>query len=117
MNIVSISNESDRYAVSLRGLLNNQTCLGLYEQLDKLATDRDLLIDLTDLEEIDASGLGSVVSILAKFVSNGRKVKTINCFGQPRSVVFGLNMDKFLNVHPRRSSLSSIKRDYLPDPV
>lgn len=114
-SIVSISEENGLYVVSLNGLLNNQTCMDLHEQTDDLSLKNNLLLDFANLEEIDGSGLGSIVCLSAKFVSNNRKVRTINCSGQPRLVIFGLRMDTFLNVYPKRSLVGLLKRSAFPE--
>ena len=56
-------------------------------------SDADVIVDLTDLEFIDRSGLDVLLVVYRSLESMGRKLSILNLHGQPREAFEGLQSD------------------------
>jgi anti-sigma B factor antagonist len=61
--------------------------------IDHLAqADEDVILDLSKVEFVDSSGLGALVSLHKRLISNGRKLKVVGLRGQPLQLFTNLHL-------------------------
>ena len=99
------------YAVSLQagvtllrlsGELDVQSCPELRPVLDSLATreERDVTVDLSELQLIDSSGVGVLVSLYKRVRARGGTVRFVGVTAQPLAIFKLLRLDRAFECSP-----------------
>jgi anti-anti-sigma factor len=61
--------------------------------IERLAgADEDVILDLAKVEFVDSSGLGALVFLHKRLVSNGHKLKVVGLRGQPLQLFTNLHL-------------------------
>jgi anti-anti-sigma factor len=61
--------------------------------IDRLAqADEDVILDFTKVEFVDSSGLGALVFLHKRLISNGHKLKVVGLRGQPLQLFTNLRL-------------------------
>jgi anti-anti-sigma factor len=76
---VEVEHKGDRYIVHCRGKLIAGVCGTLYQKVHGLILDRkQIVLDLSDLEWIDSTGIGTLIRIYAGCRYAGCQLQLIN---------------------------------------
>jgi anti-sigma B factor antagonist len=86
----------------LSGELDVQSCPELRPLLDTLATQqgRNVTVDLSELQLIDSSGVGVLVSLYKRVRSRGGTVKFVGVTAQPLAIFKLLRLDRAFECSP-----------------
>jgi anti-anti-sigma factor len=61
--------------------------------IDRLAeADEDVVLDLTKVEFVDSSGLGALVFLHKRLITNGHRLKVVGLRGQPLQLFTNLHL-------------------------
>ena len=58
-----------------------------------------VLFDLYDLEQIDSSGIGAIISLFKKVRSNKGEIKISRLVGQPKEIFTLLRLDRVFEIY------------------
>ena len=97
----------------LSGELDVQSCPELRPVLDALATqqERYVTVDLSELQLIDSSGVGVLVSLYKRVRAGGGAVRFVGVTAQPLAIFKLLRLDRAFECSPAvaPSSRSSVR--------
>ena len=93
--------KSGHMVLSLFGDLDALTADTLLSKLDEIKQKniKDVVIDFTNVQLVDSSGIGAMVSILKYTRSEGGDTVVAGLSGQPKEVFCILNLDKAIKVY------------------
>jgi anti-sigma B factor antagonist len=88
--------------LSLKGSLNALTAPEVKRDIDALVTERRLMVavDLSELDLVDSSGVGAIVSLFKRLRMIGGDVKIAGLQGQPKEVFRILRLEKAFDIVP-----------------
>ncbi len=86
--------------LALKGRLDALTANDLRPTIDQLERDgkRFAIFDLFELEMIDSSGVGAIVSLFKRLRKNGGDVKIARLTGQPKEIFRLLRLDRAFDI-------------------
>ena len=86
----------------LKGSLNALTAPEIKDQIDALVTEKSLkvAVDLAELELIDSSGVGAIVSLFKRLRMIGGDVKIAGLRGQPKEIFRILRLERAFDILP-----------------
>jgi anti-sigma B factor antagonist len=90
------ADRGDVTVLSLKGSLNAITAPEIKPDIDALVTEKRLkvAVDLAELELIDSSGVGAIVSLFKRLRMIGGDVKIAALRGQPKEIFRILRLEK-----------------------
>jgi anti-sigma B factor antagonist len=93
-----MSVENDAVVLNLRGELDAACVDEIRAVVDRLATagHRSIIVDLSGLQVIDSSGIGSIVSLYKRVRGNGGTVRVRGAKDQPLAILRLLKLDRVL---------------------
>jgi anti-sigma B factor antagonist len=85
----------------LTGSLDIGTVSVMRTNIDLLvsAGQQKVLFDLYDLDQIDSSGVGALISIFKRIRSNKGEMKFAQLMGQPKEIFSLLRLDRVFEIH------------------
>ena len=85
----------------LKGSLDIGTVSMMKSDLDLLLSNgqHKVLFDLYDLEQIDSSGIGAIISLFKKVRSNKGEIKISRLVGQPKEIFSLLRLDRVFEIY------------------
>ncbi|HEY3356119.1 MAG TPA: STAS domain-containing protein [Polyangia bacterium] len=88
--------------LQLKGSLNALTAPEIKGQIDTLVAEKALkvAVDLADLELVDSSGVGAIVSLFKRLRMIGGDVKIAGLRGQPKEIFRILRLEKAFDILP-----------------
>ncbi len=88
--------ENDTAVLSVRGELDALSCPELRPVIDSLVSDglERVTVDLSELELIDSSGVGAMVSLYKRVRANGGNVRFVGVTNQPLVIFKLLRLDR-----------------------
>jgi anti-sigma B factor antagonist len=88
--------ENDSALLSVRGELDALSCPELRPVIDALVSDAPgrVTVDLSELELIDSSGVGAMVSLYKRVRANGGNVRFVGVANQPLIIFKLLRLDR-----------------------
>ncbi len=96
-----ITTKNNVVIIRIQGKYDNDSFSNLVNVVNKLIEDGHTKIaaDLGDLEIIDSSGLGALVSVMATLQEKGFKFKIFNLQKQVQSIIRSTNLHKVLYIY------------------
>lgn len=96
----STNNDNDELTLKLGGQLDALSAPELMPTIDKMVSEKSKLIvvELSDLELIDSSGVAAIVALYKRARSHGGKVKVTGARDQPLAIFKLLRMDKVFHI-------------------
>jgi anti-anti-sigma factor len=87
--------------IKLRGQLTLEFVATLKSEFNSVADspDRQLVLELSTLEQIDSSGLGVILSLLKRIRARKGDVKLVKLHGQPQEIFHLLRLDRIFEVY------------------
>ena len=108
LNIKSnYENDSNEWLVALKGELDLACANNLKEELYKAVEEKfaDVVIDMTDLEYIDSTGIGVLVGLMKKLRTDGKDIKISNAKDNVKRIFKITGLDQIINMKVLDSSL------------
>lgn len=98
----AVSLEAGVTLLRLSGELDVQSCPELRPVLDALATqqERNVTVDLSELQLIDSSGVGVLVSLYKRVRAGGGTVRFVGVTAQPLVIFKLLRLDRAFECSP-----------------
>jgi anti-sigma B factor antagonist len=92
----TLAQEQDTAVLSVRGELDALSCPELRPVIDALVTSEPerVTVDLSELELIDSSGVGALVSLYKRVRANGGNVRFVGVSNQPLVIFKLLRLDR-----------------------
>jgi len=101
LNIKSnYENDSNEWLVVLKGELDLACANNLKEELYKAVEEKfaDVVIDMTDLEYIDSTGIGVLVGLMKKLRTDGKDIKISNAKDNVKRIFKITGLDQIINM-------------------
>lgn len=101
LNIKSnYENDSNEWLVALKGELDLACANNLKEELYKAVEEKfaDVVIDMTDLEYIDSTGMGVLVGLMKKLRTDGKDIKISNAKDNVKRIFKITGLDQIINM-------------------
>lgn len=93
----ALSYESQLQTLILRGVLDRETLLPLWQQRSALLTDKTK-IDVTELQRVDSAGLALLVHLTAHQHQHGIELKISGATNQLRTLVTLYNLQTIMPI-------------------
>lgn len=92
--------QNEARVLKLQGTLNLQNVAEWKSQIDEIlqGTCRIVVLDMEELEEIDSSGIGAIVSLLKRMRTQKRDVRIYRLRGTVQKLFQMLRLDKSMEV-------------------
>ena len=104
LNIKSnYENDSNEWLVALKGELDLACANNLKEELYKAVEEKfaDVVIDMTDLEYIDSTGIGVLVGLMKKLRTDGKDIKISNAKDNVKRIFKITGLDQIINMEDK----------------
>ena len=96
MQFNSQTQKSNPQTISLHGALNAEAMTEMRQVFDLLSHTQaqQVVVDLTHVHNLDASGIGALVFLYKRLANNDRNLLLIGAHGQPESIIRLLRIEK-----------------------
>ncbi len=86
---------------TLAGSLDIGTVSTMKADLDSLLStgQHNVIFELSDLEQIDSSGIGAIIALFKRVRTNKGTVKIARLVGQPKEIFSLLRLDRVFEIH------------------
>jgi anti-sigma B factor antagonist len=87
--------DGDVAVLHIRGELDALSCTDIRPVLDAIVEDgkRNVVVNLSELQLIDSSGVGAIVSLYKRVRANGGEVRFVGVTAQPLAIFKLLRLD------------------------
>ena len=96
----SRTDNGDETTISIAGVLDALTAPEIRPTIDDIVKDgrKQVIVDLSDLELIDSSGVAVIVSLYKRVRSIGGTMRVVNVKDQPLAIFKLLRMDRVFSM-------------------
>lgn len=96
----TVDNDKNELVLKLGGQLDALSASELLPTIDKVVAEKrsTIVVELSDLELIDSSGVAAIVALYKRSKAAGGKLKVVGARDQPLAIFKLLRMDKVFNI-------------------
>jgi anti-anti-sigma factor len=101
--------------ISLRGDFDALAVGELRPRFEELVEQRDsdIVVDLSEVDFMDSSGIGALVFMFKRLTSKGRKLAIITGSGQPMQMIEYLRINRTVTTYPDYSTFVAANAQYI----
>ena len=108
--MITIENKSSELKIiTVQGELDAEVAVEVKDQFEDIAQDGtdNVVMDLTETEFLDSSGIGAIVFLFKRLNAQGRSLHLHGLTGQPKELIEMLRIDKAIPVSQRLDRIAS----------